>query len=372
MTISSADLVVIGGGIHGCSAALHAAMRGLSVIVVEKDTVGRHASGANAGGVRRLLRDFAEISISVRSMEIWENIGELVDDDCGFKRAPQVQIAETEDQLDAMCRRLDELRALGFDHEVILDQAQLRELLPSVTLTAIGGLACLTDGFAQPYQTTFAFQRKAQALGVQFLENVRVLTVQRQRDDWILSCSGGATVIGRNLLNCAGAWAGEIARQLGEEVPITARAPMMSVTSRMPHFCDAVAIGPPGRPLSFKQMPNGTVVIGGGRQGSPDPERNATEIDFGELRMQAETAIALFPIMGAASIIRTWAGIEAYTPDELPVIGRSSIAGNAFHAFGFSGHGFQLGPGVGEIMAELIATGTSSAAIQAFTIERFA
>ena len=70
----TADLVVIGGGIQGCSAALHAALRGLSVIVIEKDTVARHASGVNAGGVRRLGRHYAEIPISQRSMEIWNRI----------------------------------------------------------------------------------------------------------------------------------------------------------------------------------------------------------------------------------------------------------------------------------------------------------
>ena len=87
MTARTADVVVIGGGLHGCSTALHLALRGLKPILVEKDYAGRHASGVNAGGVRQLARHIAEIPMSIASMELWENIEDLVGDDCGFWRA---------------------------------------------------------------------------------------------------------------------------------------------------------------------------------------------------------------------------------------------------------------------------------------------
>ncbi len=366
-----ADLVVIGGGIHGCSAALHAALRGLSVVVVEKDTVARHASGVNAGGVRRLGRHYAEIPISQRSMEIWNRIGDLLDDDCGFQRAPQIKVAETEAELEKLKARAADVRSLGFDHEVVLDQAELREHLPAVARHCVGGLGSLDDGFALPYRTTFAFQRKARSLGVRFHENVRADLIRREGRDWTITCRDGSVITGRNILNCAGAWAGEVARQLGEKAPVEAVAPMMIVTSRMPRFCDAV-VGAAGRPLSFKQMPNGTVVIGGGRRGRAEPENNVSEMRFEQLRLTAETAIAVFPIMASATIVRSWSGIEGRMPDDIPVIGQSATQENAFHAFGFSAHGFQLGPGVGEIMAELIATGATNAPIEPFGIKRFA
>ena len=159
--------------------------------------------------------------------------------------------------------------------------------------------------------------------------------------------------------------------RFGEKAPVEAVAPMMIVTGRMPHFCDAV-VGATGRPLSFKQMPNGTVVIGGGRRGRAEPENNVSEMRFEQLRLTAETAIALFPIMASASIVRSWSGIEGRMPDDIPVIGPAATGENAFHAFGFSAHGFQMGPGVGEIMAELIATGATNAPIEPFSIKRFA
>ncbi|MBZ8134507.1 FAD-dependent oxidoreductase [Afifella sp. IM 167] len=370
MSERTADLVVVGGGLHGCSAALHAAMRGLSVIVIEKDTVARHASGVNAGGVRRLGRHYAEVPISVRSMEIWRHIEDLVDDDCGFQPAPQIKVAETEEELATLSARAAEMRRMGFSHEVILDQAELRHHLPAVAPHCVGGLASLDDGFAIPYNTTFAFQRKARELGVRFFENTRVTTVKRENGAWRVETSVGV-FSGHFLLNCAGAWAGEIARQLGENAPVEAIAPMMIVTARMPPFCTAV-VGGCGRPLSFKQMQNGTVVIGGGRRGIPDPATNKSEIRFSQLRLSAEAAIGIFPIMKGATIVRSWAGIEGRMPDDIPVIGPSSSEENAFHAFGFSAHGFQMGPGVGAIMAELIANGQTNAPLQPFSITRFA
>jgi len=364
------DLVVIGGGIHGCSAALHAAMRGLSVIVIEKDSVARHASGVNAGGVRRLGRHFAEIPISQRSMELWNDIEALVDDDCGFTRAPVINVAENEAEFETVENRAAKVRALGYEHEVILDQTQLREYLPAVSHHCVGGIATIDEGFALPYQTTFAFQRKARSLGVKFREGQAAARVWRQGPDWKVECLDGEIFTGRFLLNCAGAWADNVASQLGEPVPVEAVAPMMIVTNPMPRFCDVV-VGATARPLSLKQMRNGTVVIGGGRLGRAEPSTNASEMLFEQLRLTAETAISMFPIMASATIIRTWSGIEGMMSDGIPVIGRSSTQENAFHAFGFSTHGFQMGPGVGAIMAELIATGATDVPIEPFSITRF-
>lgn len=366
----SADLLIIGGGIHGCSAALHAALRGMSVIVLEKDSVGRHSSGVNAGGVRRLGRNYAEVPISQHSMQIWYGIADFLDDDCGFQIAPQIKVAETEAELAALAARAADLRAMGFDHEVVLDQAGLRRLLPAVADHAVGGLAALQDGFAQPYQTTFAFQRKAVRLGVAFHEGTAATDIRHHQGDWIVSTPEG-DFRAPALLNAAGAWGGKLAGMLGEHAPVEAIAPMMIVTNRLPHFCDAV-IGATGRPLSFKQMPNGTVVIGGGRRGRANSATNMSEILFPELRLTAQTACDLFPIMRSANIIRSWSGVEGRMPDDIPVIGCSARHEGLFHAFGFSAHGFQMGPGVGEIMAGLIATGGTNAPLAPFSIARFA
>lgn len=99
--MSEPDVIVVGGGLHGCSTALHLAMRGVRALVLEKDHIGRHASGVNAGGVRQLGRHAAEVPLSVASMALWHGIRDLVDDDCGFESHGQLKVAETEAELDS-------------------------------------------------------------------------------------------------------------------------------------------------------------------------------------------------------------------------------------------------------------------------------
>ncbi|MEI6113074.1 MAG: FAD-binding oxidoreductase, partial [Burkholderiales bacterium] len=138
----------------------------------------------------------------------------------------------------------------------------------------------------------------------------------------------------------------------------------------MPHFLDPVVLGT-GRPLSFKQRANGTVLIGGGRLAWVDRDQEKSELDFRGLRAGAQTVCDLFPHMKHAIVNRGWAGIEAAMPDGIPVIGPSSTQKGLFHAFGFSAHGFQLGPIVGKITTELIMQGVTDLPIAPFSIARF-
>ena len=164
----TADTIVIGAGLHGCSAALHMAMRGMKVLVLEKDRVGRHASSSNAGGVRRLGRALPEVPLSVASAKIWQNIEELVDRDCGFVSTYQVKLALTDNHMRELNDRAAKVRAMGFDHEEIIDQQTLREIAPAVSTECIGGMAVKGDGFANPFQTMQAFHKKCEQLGVVF------------------------------------------------------------------------------------------------------------------------------------------------------------------------------------------------------------
>jgi len=121
----------------------------------------------------------------------------------------------------------------------------------------------------------------------------------------------------------------------------------------------------------FRQVARGNIVIGGSTRAPsyPDlyrayvlPENTMTQ--FHHLRRMA-------PALARLNVIRVWTGIEGYTDDDLPVMGPSPTVPGLFHAFGFSGSGFQIGPGVGETMAELIATGTTDIALEDYSIARF-
>jgi sarcosine oxidase subunit beta len=366
----TADVIVIGGGIHGCSTALHLAMRGLKPLVIEKDYAGRHASGVNAGGVRQLARHVAEVPLSVASMELWERIGDLVDDDCGFECHGQVLVAESEAELSEFRARVDDLRLRGYTHEELIDRAELRRLVPAVSDDCPGGVVSRRDGAADPFRTTQAFRRKAVEMGATVMEGLRVTGLHRHDGAWRVATSTGdfeAPIV----VNAAGAWADRIAAALGEPVPLEVMALMLMITSRVPAFIEPVVILR-SRKLSFKQLANGTVLIGGGYQGRPNRDTNATEIDWARLAESARTVWELFPVMRRTEIVRAWAGIEARMPDDIPVIGPSATAEGLYHQFGFCGHGFQLGPGVGALMAELIATGSTNLPITPFSVSRFA
>jgi sarcosine oxidase subunit beta len=146
---------------------------------------------------------------------------------------------------------------------------------------------------------------------------------------------------------------------------------MMMVTERMPRFVEPV-VSAVGRPLSFKQSPSGTVIIGGGQQGRADLEREQAWVNVSNLARSAQAVAALFPVMRAARVVRSWCGIEAETPDRLPVIDFSPGAPGLVHVFGCSGHGYQLAPICGIAVADLVTHGATALPIAGFSARRFA
>ena len=368
--VRTADVLIIGAGIHGCSTALHLALRGLKPIVIEKDYAGRHASGVNAGGVRQLARHVAEIPLSVASMEIWERIESLVGDDCGFESHGQVLVAENEEEFAAFRSRVEDLRSLGYEHEELINQDELKRLVPAVSDYSSGGIVSRRDGAADPFRTTHAFRRAALRNGAVFVEGVSVDAIRRSQSLWQLDTSIGPFEAPK-VVNAAGAWADRISAMIGEPVPLEVIAPMLMITSRVPLFIEPVVILR-SRKLSFKQFANGTVMIGGGHLARARRDENCTDLDWAKLAESASTVCELFPIMQKAEVVRAWAGIEARMPDDLPVFGQSRTAEGVYHQFGFSAHGFQLGPAAGATMAELVVTGRTNMPIAALGIGRFA
>ena len=241
MSARTADVVVIGGGLHGCSTALHLALCGLKPILVEKDYAGRHASGVNAGGVRQLARHLAEIPLSIASMALWERIEELVGDDCGFESHGTVLVAENEEELAGFRARVDDLRLKGFTHEELIDRAELRRLVPAVADHCPGGVVSRRDGAADPFRTTQAFRKRAIEKGAEVIEGATVTTLARAGSGWRVETSAGA-IEAPKVVNAAGAWADRIAAALGEPVPLEVIAPMLMVTSRLPAFIEPVVI----------------------------------------------------------------------------------------------------------------------------------
>jgi len=368
MSDNKIDTIVIGGGLHGLSAALHLARANRRVIIVERAWVGRHASSSTAAGVRTLNRHPAEIPISLEAMDMWHGIESIVGDHCGFHAHGQINVAEYDHHLPVLEKRLATMYAAGYRHEELIDGAELRRLVPALSPHCIGALIARRDGAADPHRTIQAFRRSAEAAGVVIHEGHGVSAIVRRGEDWCVTTQAG-DFTAPTIVNAAGAWAGEVAAMVGDDIMLGYKASMMIVTERVAPLVKPV-LSVVGRPLSLKQSDQGTLVIGGGLQGSADIAAQKSHVHFAELAKGARAATDLFPSIGPLRIVRTWTGMEAKTADYLPVIGASPNAVGVFHSFGYSGHGFQLVPVVGAILADLIVRGTTTRQIEAFSAGR--
>ncbi|MEX3789222.1 NAD(P)/FAD-dependent oxidoreductase [Paraburkholderia sp. BR14374] len=367
--VREADVLVIGGGLHGSSSAFHLAARGASVIVLEADYVARHSSGVNAGGVRTLGRPLPEIPLALMSREIWHSLRETIGDDGGFVPSGQLKIAETEAELDECRARVAQLEAHGFTHEKLIDRASVLELEPALARHVTGGIWVERDGYALPFRTTTAFRLAAQRHGAAFFEGTPVTRIEQRGTRWFAQTPRGE-FSAEKLVVAAGAWAGQLAEQVGERVPVHPEGLMLMVTHRVAPFCRAT-LGATGRPLSFKQFDNGTVVIGGKLIGIADLHGRHGEVDFARLVRSANTVVDLFPHLRHLGVNRAWAGVEAFTDDALPVLSPSRRASNLVYSFGYCGSGFQLGPACGRLVSELVLDGNASLPLDDFAIDRF-
>lgn len=369
MTIEScSDVIVIGGGLHGLSAGLYLARAGQRVAILEESWVGRHSSGGSAAGVRTLLRSIKELPISFEANDMWHNISSIVGDSCGFHADGQIRVAETAEDVLAMERRLEQVQKAGFDHEEIIDGAELRRMVPAISKHCVAALCVRNDGAADPHRALRAFRQSFESEGGKIHEGFGVVSIDQKCSDWMVR-AGDRNFIAPVIVNAAGAWGAKIASMIGDNVNLGHKASMVMVTERVSPFIKPV-VSAFGRSLSFKQTDKGTVLIGGGLQGRADLHTQKSFVDFAELSKGALAVKELFPAAASLRIVRAWAGIEAKTKDLLPIIGPAANAPGFFHVFGFSGHGFQPVPVVGDVLKDLIVHGSTSRNIDAFSVNR--
>ena len=365
----AADVAIVGGGTAGCSTALHLRRRGATVVLLERGSCGGQASGVNYGGVRQQGRDLAELPLARRSREMWGRLAEIVGSECEFVASGHVKLARSDADMAELEAYREAVRPYGLELE-LLGRNDIRTRYPFLGDAAVGGSLCADDGQANPRLVAPAFAHAARSAGADIREHAPVTTIDRDGTRFRLRTAGGIEVSAATLVNVAGAWGHEIAARFGESVPEDVKAPNMCVTEPVPYFM-VPNFGVCRGGLYVRQIPRGNVIFGGGR-GIADRERlRAYPVAATSLEASRQT-IELVPRLRHAQIIRTWTGIEGYMPDDLPVIGPSRTTPGLIHAFGFSGHGFQLGPAMGAVLSELILDGATPTPIAAFDIGRFA
>jgi sarcosine oxidase subunit beta len=370
MASTSADVAIVGGGLMGCYSAYFLRQRGRSVVVIDKGGACAAASGVNFGNLRLQGRAPEEFPLSLCAQAIWEDLPRLAGKDCGIIPCGHVYLGLAPSDQPKLERAAREARAAGLDVELLGGPAARRRW-PFLSETVTGASWSKRDAVADPAVASPAVVRLAQRAGAQLLEHTKVITIERTGAGFSLGTEQGRTVACGHVVNAAGAWAGDIARQCGEAVPIFAAGPpLFTITSQNGyagpslHAVDGTLLLRPGS--------NGEAVAGSFPLVKADLATGAAMVPEDRVERGLARLAEVVPGLGRMRAGRVWSGVEGYLPDMLPVIGWSRTTPGLLHAFGFSGHGFQLAPGVGAVVADLIVDGASQTPIESFSIERFA
>ncbi|MCK5517253.1 MAG: FAD-binding oxidoreductase, partial [Desulfobulbaceae bacterium] len=245
-----------------------------------------------------------------------------------------------------------------------------KQLVPAYAGDCRGGIVSRLDGYALPALTLRAFFNSACSAGAKPFTRCKVTAISHTKDGFAVVAEDGRLFRSEVVINSSGAWGNNIAALMNDHLPIEPVGLSMMVTARRPQFIKPV-IGVHGRKLSFKQMTNGTVVIGGAHTAFLDMKKERTTINISEVKKSAETVMKYFPIMAEATIVRSWAGIEGVMSDGLPVIDESQTTPGLFHVCGFSTHGFQMAPMIGRLVTSLVLGKKPEFSLDAFSINRF-
>ena len=369
------DALVLGGGLMGTTTAFFLRRRhGLSVTLLERELVGRQASGTNFGNVRRQGRALEQIPLANRARAVWGRVGELLGEDLEFLPYGHLRVCYTEKQAAILEQHARDVKPLGLDLELFGADA-LRRRWGIFAPGIVAGSLSPRDGHANPRLAGPAFARAAAREGARIVENAEVMHVERDGGDFVAHVAGGRRFRAPQLLVACGAWSNRIAALFGEAVPMEARGPQMGVTEPLPYAVGpSIGISSPieHEGLYFRQISRGNIVFGGGLKGPAHADAIRAYVKPDNVLRQLRELRRFVPAFEHVQLIRVWSGIEGYVADWRPVLGPSARVPGLHYAFGFNGEGFAISPGVGEVMAEVMATGRSSTPIEGFSVGRFA
>ena len=371
MQVLNTDVLIVGAGIVGASAAFFLAREGLSVLICEAGQSGTKASGVNFGGVRRQGRPLTQLPLAARSHQLWSKLTELIGIDGEYIRSGHLKLALTEPDLAQLQTYNNAVANCGTDYGLnlqMLDPVEVRKRYPWVTQDIAGASLCPEDGHANPRLVSPALAWAATQAGATLKERCRVANSQYDGRHFQSETADGVRIQSTYLLNTAGAWSGSIAAMFGENVAISEIYPQMGVTEPLPPAMDAV-VGVQGGGVYARQVERGNIVFGGGRAHSV--KDGFARPSHQSITLLLKRLAALIPGIANANVIRFWSGVEGATPDLNPYLGPSLTTPGLFHGFGYSGAGFQVGLASGEVLAQLVTTGGSRVPIEAFRIDRF-
>jgi len=413
----AADVVVIGGGIIGAASAYYMAARGLGVVLVEKDRVAAQQSGRNWGFVRTQYRDPAELPLAVEALAIWPALEAELGFPVGWRRNGCAFVAKDDAEFAAFEAWLGEVGAI-VPASRLLSGREVQNLMPALAARAPGALYTPSDGQAEPGLATTAFARAAEARGALVLEDCGAIAIEVAGGHITGVVTEHGTISAPVVVCAAGASAHRFLRPLGVQLPQQVVRNTVSLTAPMPALSQPCFCG---FGVGLRQRGDGSCILAaestsdidltldsfrGARFFLPSlmAHREAFALSLGRPllddlharvalrprermieprrprltpndRRAASTASLLqrlFSGLDEVRVVKSWAGAIDVLPDALPVIdGATGVAGLVV-ATGFSGHGFGLGPAVGQVVAALASGAEPRPDLTPFRLDRFA
>jgi sarcosine oxidase subunit beta len=367
---NTAEVVVIGGGIVGVSAAYYLAKLGLKdIVLVERDLLAQGSTGLSVGGFRQQFSHPANIKLSQESVRVFERFDEDFGVDISLRRAGYLFLARTKTTMEEFLVSVETQRRLGVPVEV-LTPGDINLRWPYLYTDDItGGTFGPEDGYADPYLVTMGFAAMARKLGANLEEMTTVTGIKHSRD----RVQGVETTRGpiscRAVVNAAGPWAAEVAGMAGIELPVLPYRRQVFMTAAFAALPRPVPMIIDQEVAFYMRGADPGLILG---MSDPDePSSYHLHVDRQFMEKVVEAAVHRVPALEAARIQRGWAGLYEITPDDNPIIGEIQSVPGFYCACGFSGHGFQHGPAAGRILSQLIAEGSTDFDLAPFAYGRF-
>ncbi len=355
-TTASVEVLVFGGGVTGSSIAYHVARQRRSVLVVERTEVAAEpaASWASAGGIRLWEQDLAEAALAHAAIERWPTLAEELDADLQYRQGGHLMLAENETEAEHLQAFVQGQRELGFADLSFLDRKAVFGLVPGLGEQVVAGIFSPASGQADPRLTTRAFANAAKRHGAIYWTSTECIALQRVADHIVGAQTSQDLVQAKQVVLAAGAWSQELASSVGIQLPLRMRVLQALLTTPAPAGILQPMLSAAGRALSVKQLPDGTLLLGGGWLGDPTPNGRSYTLREESKQGNWATACELLPFIRNLRCVGAWGGLQAHSLDDLPFIGSFTGLDGLTLALG-SWYGFALAPAIGSFVADHLA-----------------
>ena len=336
------DYLIIGAGIVGCTAAYFLTQQTKKVLVVDRTYPCNEASGVNAGGIELLQQPPKSLPLHKEAAQLWDRLQNEDGIDVGYNRCGGIYAILREEDLHMLDEQEERFHANGLEVRR-LDRAEIVKMVPGVSEDVIAANFSPMSAYANPLKAGRNVLEAAKKNGAEFLDHQTVTRIEPAE-------GGGYDVYGKDevfrakkvLISC-GIRSPKLLEPLGVQIEFSEQHNMITVTEKAPHFLNYTFTTPT---MTMKQTAEGSLLIGGGREGYGDLEKNIKDVSINNLCFNVREAQTILPSIRKLNILRSWSGFEGFTPNRLPWMGEVEQYPGVYYAVtGFCG--FAIGPAVG-------------------------